>query len=135
MTQDRAPTEGRQKICLSTAGFSCHHGPIEFQGNGINPYIWCAVGAVIGWLASLVMAGGGRVVMIENIGVGVFGAFIGGDFLATMTGAVAANDTSFHMVSLLLAAGSALTMLLALKLMRSAVGPMKAGKSRARDRR
>jgi uncharacterized membrane protein YeaQ/YmgE (transglycosylase-associated protein family) len=81
------------------------------------------------------MAGSGRVVMIENVLVGVFGAFIGGEFLAAVTGMVGPKDTSFHFSALMLAAVTALALLLVLKLMRGAVGPMRAGKSRARDRR
>lgn len=93
------------------------------------------MGAVIGWLASLMMAGGGRVILIENVLVGVFGAFIGGEFLAAVTGMVEPKDTSFHFSALLLAVGTALALLLVLKLMRGAVGPLRSGKSRPRDRR
>lgn len=110
-------------------------GTTFFWGNGINPYIWCGVGAAIGWLASLMMAGSGRVIVIENVLVGVFGAFIGGEFLATVTGMVGPKDTGFHFSALLLAAGAAVALLFVLRLMRGAVGPMRAGKSRARDRR
>lgn len=93
------------------------------------------MGAAIGWLTSLMMAGSGRVILIENVLVGVFGAFIGGEFLAAVTGMVEPKDTSFHFSALLLAVGTALALLLVLKLMRGAVGPLRSGKSRARDRR
>ena len=104
-------------------------------GHGINTYIWCAVGGAIGWVAGLMASDGGRIVMIENILVGVFGAFIGGDFLVAMVGAVAPKDTDFHMVSLAMAMGGAVTLLLVLKAMRGAVGPMRGSKSKAGQRR
>ncbi len=39
--------------------------------------IWCLVGAVAGWLAGLVVRGGGFG-LVGNIIVGIIGAFLGG---------------------------------------------------------
>ncbi len=100
-----------------------------FQENGINPYIWCVVGGVVGWLATLVMGSSDKSVMVENVLVGVFGAFIGGDFLAAQLNGGVVNDKDFRIGSLGLAVGGAVVMLLMLKLMRRMVGPMRAHKA------
>ena len=53
------------------------------------------VGGVIGWAAGLMMAHGDRVLILENVAVGVFGAFIGGDFMAAMLSTGIVNDKVF----------------------------------------
>lgn len=103
--------------------------------SGINPFIWCAVGALIGAAASFIVASQGRTVMIENVLVGVFGAFIGGDFVAAMiSGSTVANDKDFRMSSLGMAIAGAVLMLVVLRLMRRAVGPIRGAKSKGRRR-
>jgi uncharacterized membrane protein YeaQ/YmgE (transglycosylase-associated protein family) len=100
--------------------------------SSINPYIWCVVGALIGAAASFFAAGQGRIVMIENVLVGVFGSFIGGDFVAAMiSGSKVVNDKDFRVSSLGMAVAGAVVMLVVLRLMRGAVGPMRASKSKA----
>jgi uncharacterized membrane protein YeaQ/YmgE (transglycosylase-associated protein family) len=65
--------------------------------------------------------------------VGVFGAFIGGEFVADM---VRGKSTeAFSMSSLGLAAAGAVVMLVLLKVMRGAVGPLRAKKSPTARRR
>jgi uncharacterized membrane protein YeaQ/YmgE (transglycosylase-associated protein family) len=48
------------------------------------------------WLAALMMGNAGTAVMIENVLVGVFGAFIGGDFIASQLNGGVVNDTDFR---------------------------------------
>ena len=68
-----------------------------------------------------------RSTQIENILIGMFGAFIGGVFVsAQVSGAAVAEG--FHASSLGLAIGGAVVMLLLLKLMRKLVGPMQKSK-------
>ena len=88
----------------------------------------------MGWLAAMtiVSAAGNKTVIIENVLVGMFGAFIGGDFVATYFNGGVVNDKDFKISSLMLAAVGALVLLLVLKLMRHVVGPMKAGKSKTK---
>ena len=70
--------------------------------------------------------------MIENVAVGVFGAFIGGDFVASMiSGSKLVNDKDFRISSLGMAIAGAVVFLIVLRVMRGAVGPMRAGKSKA----
>ena len=97
----------------------------------INSYIWCAVGGVVGFLAGLWMGSDDRIVMIENVLVGVFGAFIGGEFIVSMFSGGVAPDNKFHASSLAIAVATAVVMLLALRLMRRVVGPLRAGKPKA----
>jgi uncharacterized membrane protein YeaQ/YmgE (transglycosylase-associated protein family) len=102
-------------------------------GKCINVYIWCAIGAFAGWLATRMMDAPARSAQIENILIGMFGAFIGGEFVsAQVSGAAVATD--FHLSSLMLAILGAVVLLLLLKLMRKVVGPMQKGKSNAKKR-
>jgi uncharacterized membrane protein YeaQ/YmgE (transglycosylase-associated protein family) len=102
------------------------------RSNAINPYIWCVVGAAIGWAAGLMMSSGGKTLLVENVLVGVFGAFIGGDFVVAMLSPGVVNDKVFSMRSLAFAAAGAVVMLLLLRLLRTAVGPLRAGKRKPR---
>ena len=108
------------------------HSP--FPENPINSIIWCAVGGAIGWLAAVMMKSEGRIGLIENVLVGVFGAFIGGDFIVALMNKGVVNDRDFHIGSLGFAVAGAVVMLLVLKLLRRSVGPMQSGKKKPRAR-
>lgn len=91
------------------------------------------MGAFAGWLATRMMNAPARSAQIENILIGMFGAFIGGEFVsAQLSGAAVA--TGFHMSSLALAVVGAVVLLLLLKLMRKIVGPMQKSKSSQKKR-
>lgn len=79
---------------------------------------------MIGWLASQFLATKGRTTLIENIAVSIFGAFIGGDFIASSFADPGANASAFTFQALVISVVSALVMLALLALMRKAVGPM-----------
>jgi uncharacterized membrane protein YeaQ/YmgE (transglycosylase-associated protein family) len=108
-----------------------------FHGQGILiiSIIWCAIGAVIGWIVGTVAGKNTYASRIEDVLVGVFGAFIGGEFLADMVRDAAVVDPGFTITALALAVAGALGMLGLLAVMRRAVGPMRAGESRSVDRR
>jgi len=92
------------------------------------------VGALLGGAACLLSGPREKIIVLENLGVGVFGAYIGGDFVAAMLSHGKTNGTVFSMSSLGLAVGGAVVTLLLLKLMRRAVGPMQRSKGpRRRD--
>jgi uncharacterized membrane protein YeaQ/YmgE (transglycosylase-associated protein family) len=99
----------------------------------INPFIWCAIGAAIGWLSTRLTSGPTRASVVENVLVGMFGAFIGGDFVAAQfnAGVVA---TTFTLPGMALAIGGAVVILLLLRLMRKLVGPQRNSKSINRKR-
>jgi uncharacterized membrane protein YeaQ/YmgE (transglycosylase-associated protein family) len=109
------------------------HPQLLGLGKCINVYIWCAIGAFAGWLATRMMDAPARSAQIENILIGMFGAFIGGEFVSAQISGEAVA-TGFHVSSLMLAIAGAVVMLLLLKLMRKAVGPMKNSKSNAKKR-
>lgn len=95
----------------------------------MNPYIWCVVGALLGGLAGLLAKTSDRTIVIENVLVGVFGAYIGGDFVAVMVNGRLLNH-DFSAASLGYAATGAVVSLLLLRLMRRAVGPLRPTKKR-----
>jgi len=76
---------------------------------------WIIVGAVSGWLASLVMKTNGRQGLIMDIVVGVLGAFIGG-FLFTQFGSV--GVTGFNIWSVFVAFTGAVVLLAGLRLIK-----------------
>jgi uncharacterized membrane protein YeaQ/YmgE (transglycosylase-associated protein family) len=100
----------------------------------INSFIWCAVGGAIGWLAATMMKSEGRTGLIESVLVGVFGAFIGGDFVVALMNKGVVDDKVFHIGSLAFAVAGAVVMLLILKLLRRSVGPLQSGKKKPRVR-
>jgi uncharacterized membrane protein YeaQ/YmgE (transglycosylase-associated protein family) len=102
-------------------------------GKCINLYIWCATGAVAGWLLTCMMKSPARSAQIENILIGTFGAFIGGEFLSVQLSGPAVAQ-GFHITSLLLAIAGAVLLLLLLQLMRKVVGPLRQGKSSQKKR-
>lgn len=74
-----------------------------------------------------------RSTQIENILIGMFGAFTGGEFVSVQVSG-AAVATGFHISSLALAIAGAVVLLLLLKTMRKVVGPMKKGRSSVKKR-
>lgn len=99
----------------------------------ITAYLWCAIGAAIGWMASYLGTAGTRLTRIEEVLVGVFGAFIGGEFVASLVFPKASGG--FHVGALLMGIAGAVAMIALLHFMRRAVGPLKRGRSRAEGRR
>jgi uncharacterized membrane protein YeaQ/YmgE (transglycosylase-associated protein family) len=88
----------------------------------VNTFIWCAVGLMAGWLATVVNPLPGVIGKLETLAVAVFGAFVGGEFLDPAAGAAAG---SFRVSSLGLSVAGAVLMLVLLTLMRKVVGPMR----------
>ena len=50
----------------------------------INIAVWLAIGAAVGWLATLLKPSADRIVFLETMAVAIFGAFIGGEFVAAL---------------------------------------------------
>jgi len=95
----------------------------------MGPYLWCAIGAILGWLASLATMRG-FVPTVESVCVGIFGAFLGGEFLPAMLLVPGAGAKGLSGAAIAMAVGGAVVCLILLALMRGAVGPLKAKKSR-----
>lgn len=84
---------------------------------------------MLGWLAGTLMGSTGKVQRLEEVLVGVFGAFIGGEFVVDLLRS-SAPAPGFSVAALGMGILGAVVMLTLLKMMRGAVGPLRSGKSR-----
>ncbi len=88
----------------------------------INFLIWIIVGALIGWVASLIMKTNSRQGLIADIIVGIAGAFVGGFFLSPMFGVSTINESNYSIPALLVSLGGAVILLAISKLFRNVAG-------------
>ena len=88
----------------------------------INFLIWIIVGAVIGWLASIIMRTNTRQGLIADILVGIVGAFVGGYLLSPLFNVGTINDGNFSLPALLVSLGGAVLLLAISKLFRNIGG-------------
>ena len=66
----------------------------------INFILWLLFGALVGWLASMVMGRDAQMGALMNIVVGIVGAFLGGLIFSFLPGSsVNINDGSFNLWS------------------------------------
>ena len=79
----------------------------------LNFILWALFGAAAGWIASKLTGSGGG--LIRNVILGILGSFVGG-FIADLVGISYSKGFSF--VSLLVAAGGACLLILAVRLIR-----------------
>ena len=85
----------------------------------INFLIWIIVGAVIGWVASLIMKTNSRQGLIADIVVGIVGAFVGGYFLSPLFNVGTINEGNFSIPALLVSLGGAVILVASFKLFRN----------------
>lgn len=88
----------------------------------INFLIWIIAGAVIGWVASLIMRTNSRQGLIADMIVGIVGAFVGGYFLSPLFNAGTINQGDFSLPALLVSLGGAVILLAISKLFRNVAG-------------
>jgi len=88
----------------------------------INFIIWIIVGALIGWVASLIMKTNSRQGLIADIIVGIVGAFVGGYFLSPLFNVGTINEGDFSIPALLVSLGGAVILLAISKLFRNVAG-------------
>ena len=88
----------------------------------INFIIWIVAGAVIGWVASLIMRTNSRQGLIADIVVGIVGAFLAGYFLSPLFGVSTINEGNFSLPALLVSLGGAIILLAISKLFRNVGG-------------
>ncbi len=81
----------------------------------INIIAWIILGAIAGWLASMVMHS--PMGLLADIIVGIVGAFIGGFILSLLPG-VSAQATGLNFTSLIVAFVGAVILLFLLRLVR-----------------
>lgn len=85
----------------------------------VNFILWLVFGALVGWLASLVMRTDAQQGVILNIVVGIVGAFIGGlIFNAMGVGGANINNNDFSLTALLVSFIGAVILLSAVNLVR-----------------
>lgn len=85
----------------------------------INFILWLLFGALVGWLASLVMRTDAQQGAILNIVVGIIGAFLGGLIFSLLgIGGASINDGNFSLPSLLVSFIGAVVLLGIVNLMR-----------------
>lgn len=105
-------------------------GPMEKSIT--TSFVWIAIGVLAGWAATHMMKTAGRIVMLENMAVAVFGAFVGGEFISSQLRGSASTETGITAAALGLAVLMAVVVLLLLRTMRGAVGPLRSGKPKRR---
>ena len=96
--------------------------PFRLEKNMINFIIWIIAGAVIGWLASLIMRTNKRQGLITDIIVGIVGAFLAGYFLSPLFNVSTINEGNFSIPALLVSLGGAIILLAISKLFRNVGG-------------
>jgi uncharacterized membrane protein YeaQ/YmgE (transglycosylase-associated protein family) len=84
----------------------------------INFIIWIVVGAVLGWLASMVMNRNGQQGLLLDIVVGIVGAFLGGFLLAPLFGTGTINQGDFSLSGLIVSFLGAIVLLAIVNLFR-----------------
>jgi uncharacterized membrane protein YeaQ/YmgE (transglycosylase-associated protein family) len=88
----------------------------------INFLVWIIVGALIGWVASIIMRTNNRQGLIADIVVGIVGAFVGGYFLSPLFHVSTINEGNFSIPALLVSLGGAVILLAISKLFRNIGG-------------
>lgn len=88
----------------------------------VNFLLWIIVGALIGWVASIIMKTNSRQGLIADIIVGIVGAFVGGYFLSPIFNVSTINEGNFSIPALLVSLGGAILLLAISKLFRNVGG-------------
>jgi uncharacterized membrane protein YeaQ/YmgE (transglycosylase-associated protein family) len=85
----------------------------------INLILWLLFGALVGWLASIVMRTDAQQGALMNIVVGIIGAFLGGFLLSALTGrGTVLSNNVFDLSSVLVAFVGAVVLLAIVNLFR-----------------
>ena len=87
----------------------------------INFIVWIIAGALIGWVASIIMKTNNRQGLIADIIVGIVGAFVGGYLLSPLFNVSTINESNFSIPALLVSLGGAVILLAIFKLLRNIV--------------
>ncbi|MFH1186128.1 MAG: GlsB/YeaQ/YmgE family stress response membrane protein [Chloroflexota bacterium] len=88
----------------------------------LNFLIWIITGALIGWVASIIMRTNSRQGTIADIVVGIVGAFVGGYLLSPLFNVSTINQGNFSLPALLVSLGGAVILLAISKLFRNIGG-------------
>jgi len=80
-----------------------------------NFIVWIVVGAIIGWIASMIAGTNGRQGMLLDIVVGLVGAFIAGLVLTPLFGINTINEGDFSFPALMMSLLGAVILLIVVK--------------------
>ena len=86
----------------------------------MNFIIWIIAGALVGWVASMVMRTNARQGLLLDIVVGIVGAFIAGLVLTPLFGIGTINQNNFSLPALLVSLVGAIILLAVVRLIRQA---------------
>ncbi len=84
----------------------------------MNFIVWIIVGALVGWVASMIMGTNGRQGLLLDILVGIVGAFIAGIVLTPLFGIATINQNDFSLPALLVSLMGAIILLAVVRLFR-----------------
>ena len=76
----------------------------------ISIILWILLGALAGWIASMIVGNNGNQGVVGNIIVGILGAFVGG-FVMHLLGHGGSDLGTFNLYSILVAIGGAVLVL------------------------
>ena len=83
--------------------------------------IWLVVGGLIGWIASLIMGTDAQQGIVQNIVVGIVGAFVAGRVLTPLLGIGTLNQGNFSFPALLVSLVGAVILIAIVNLFRRGV--------------
>ena len=86
----------------------------------VNFIVWLIAGALVGWVASIIMKTSGQQGLVIDIVVGVVGAFLAGYFLSPVFGVSTINQGNFSLPALLVSLLGAVILLFIVRLVRRA---------------
>ena len=84
----------------------------------MNFIIWLIVGAIVGWVASIIMKTNGRQGVLIDIVVGIVGSLLAGYLLTPMFGISTINQGNFSLPALLVSLAGAVILLFIVRLLR-----------------
>lgn len=84
----------------------------------INFIVWLIAGAIIGWVASIIMRTDGQQGTIIDIVVGIVGAFVAGLILTPLFGIGTINQSDFSLPALMMSLLGAIILLAVVRLFR-----------------
>jgi uncharacterized membrane protein YeaQ/YmgE (transglycosylase-associated protein family) len=84
----------------------------------MNFIIWLIAGAVVGWVASMLMHTNSQQGLLLDIVVGVVGAFVAGVVLTPLLGVGTINQNNFSLAGLVVSLLGAIILLAVVKLLR-----------------
>ena len=84
----------------------------------MNFFAWIFVGALIGWIASLILGPDAQQGLFVNVVVGLIGALIGGWLVAPLLGASMIDGGAFNLVSFAVSLVGAVALLAVVSAMR-----------------